>query len=342
MTDRDALALARHARVQAAMARRGVGAVLLATPHLAAFASGARRVQVAGSGGALPSVVIVAGAPSAVVFTADPDGAPSWMPRAAVEPLVWDRERALCRLAGLVGPAPGTVACDVFSPALREAIGRPLVDARPLLAEAAAPRTADEIAAVQSALRAARSALRAACRAAASVPALVAGFAAGMRRAGAGFPLGEGLVWRTGPRFVRLPATAALAAGEVVALELGLYLGGHAGVAGDTVVVGGGNLAAPRRAWFAALCAVAKRCRPGATAADLRAAAISAGARQEGLLAHGLGVGIEPPFVDLAGEDAEPLRPGTVLVLAPVVDRFRATRALIVTAGSPRWLEGAP
>ena len=327
------------------MARRGVGALLLATPHLAAFASGARRVQVAGSGSALPSVVIVTGAPSAVVFTADPDGAPSWMARAAVEPLAWDRERALRRLAELVAPAPGKVACDVFSPALRQAIGRPLVDAAPLVAEAAAPRTADEIAAVQTALRAARAGLRAAVRAAApgaAVSALVAGFAASMSRSGAGFPLGEGLVWRTGPRFVRLPATAALAAGDVVALELGLYHGGHAGVAADTVAVGGGDLTAARRAWFAALCALAKRCRPGATAADLRAAAIGAGARQEGLLAHGLGVGIEPPFVDLEGEDAEPVRPGMVLVLAPVVDGFRATRALVVTGGSPRWLEGAP
>ena len=335
----------RYARVQAAMARRGVGALLLATPHLAAFASGARRVQVAGGGGALPSVVIVAGAPSAVVFTADPDGAPSWMPRAAVEPLVWDREQALRRLVELVEPARGTVACDVFSPALCRAIGRPLIDAMPLLAEAAAARTAGEVEAVQTALRAARSALRAACRAAAPgvpVAALVAGFAAGMAASGAGFPLGEGLVWRTGPRFVRLPAATALAAGEVIALELGLYLRGYAGLAGDTVAVGGGDLTAARRAWFAALCAVAKRCRAGATAADLRAAAIALGARQQELLAHGLGIGIEPPFIDLESEDAEPLRAGTVLVLAPVVGGFRATRALVVTEGSPRWLEEAP
>src|SRR5205823_3500691 len=194
----------------------------------------------------------------------------------AVEPLVWDREQALRRLVELVEPARGTVACDVFSPALCRAIGRPLIDAMPLLAEAAAARTAGEVEAVQTALRAARSALRA------------------------------------------------------------------AGRAGDTVAVGGGDLTAARRAWFAALCAVAKRCRAGATAADLRAAAIALGARQQELLAHGLGIGIEPPFVDLESEDAEPLRAGTVLVLAPVVGGFRATRALVVTEGSPRWLEEAP
>ena len=55
---------------------------------------------------------------------------------------------------------------------------------------------------------------------------------------------------------------------------------------------------------------------------------------------------IEPPPLLRAAlgaiQDAEPLRPGTVLVLAPVVGGFRATRALVVTDGSPRWLEEAP
>src|SRR5213593_661733 len=141
-----AAARARYARVQAAMARHGVGALLLATPHLAAFASGARRVQVAGSGGALPWVVIPADAPAATVFTTDPDGAPSWMPRACVEPIYWDRERQLTRIAALLAGTHGAVACDAWSPALRSLTGaRPLVDAAPILAEAVAPRTEGEI-----------------------------------------------------------------------------------------------------------------------------------------------------------------------------------------------------
>ena len=295
-----------------------------------------------GRGRVVEWVVIVAGAPSAVVFTADPDGAPSWMPRAAIEPLLWDRGRALRRLAELVAPARGAIACDTFSPLLRDAIGRPLIDAAPLLAEAMVPKTADEVAAVKTTLRAARSALRGAVRAAGPgepVAALIAAFA---ESSGGCFPLGEGFVWRIGSPFVRLAATDVLGAGDVVALELGLSHAAYAGVAGDTVAVGGGDLTAARRAWFAVLCAIAKRCRRGATAADLARAATAAGARREGLLAHGLGVGVEPPFIDLDGGDAEPLRPGTVLVLTPVVAGFRATRALLVTEGSPRWLEGAP
>src|SRR5262245_57657157 len=91
-------ARARHGRVLAAMERHGVGALLIGTPHLGAFAAGARRVRVAGSGGTVPWVAIVAGAPAPTVFTPDPDGAPGWTPRESVEPLRWDRAAQLARL----------------------------------------------------------------------------------------------------------------------------------------------------------------------------------------------------------------------------------------------------
>ncbi len=344
--DPAALTRERYARVQAAMARHEVGALLLATPHLAAFASGARRVQVGGSGGTTPWVAIAAGAPGPLVFTTDPDGAPPWLPRGSVLPLAWERGRQLARIAELIATTRGAVACDVFSPALRDlarGLGRPLVDAAPLLAEAVAPRTEREVTMIAGALAAARAGLRAALAAlapAATPAALIAHFARSMSAVGGGFPLSEGLCWRGGER---LGATEPFRDGDVIALELGLHAGGHVGVAGDTAACGGGrDLSSERRAWFAALCAVAKRCRAGGTPAELCAAARAAGATQERLLAHGLGVGIETPFVDLDDERAEPLHAGTVLVLAPVVDGFRATRALLVTDASPRWLEAAP
>jgi Xaa-Pro aminopeptidase len=341
-------ARARHARVQAAMARRGVGAILLATPHLATFASGARRVQVAGSGGTLPWVVVRAGAPAATIFTTDPDGAPPWMPREMVEPLRWSRDRQLVRIAELVAGTAGTIAADVFSPALERLVaeaGRALVDAGPLLADAVAPRTEVEVALVARALAASRAALRAAMAAVApgvSVGAVLGRFADAMAGEGAGFPLTEGIVWRMGEEPRRLVPDARVEAGDVLALEVGLYVGGHAGVAGDGVAADRGALASERRALAEALCAVAKRCRAGATTAELRAAAAAAGATAIDVLAHGLGVGVEPPIVRVDDDDATPLAAGTILVLAPVVGRFRRTRALLVTEGAARWLEAAP
>ncbi len=329
------------------MARHGIGALLVATPHLGAFASGARRVQVAGSGGTLPWVVVPAGALSATVFTPDPDGAPPWMPPTAVEPLCWDRERQLARIRAVVEPTRGMLACDVLTPELRalaSALGRPLVDAVALLAEAAAPRTTGEITAIVQALTAARAAVRAATRNAhrTTVAALAAGTAATMSGAGSGFPLAEILVWRVGPTFTRLPSDAVVDDGDVMAFQVGLYLGGHAGVAGDTVGAGGDRLGSRRRVWSTALCAIAGSCRAGASTTAVRDTARNAGAGQVGLLAHGLGVGVEPPSIDLEAGDAAPLAAGTVLVLAPVVDGFRATRTLLVTDGAPRWLEPAP
>jgi len=346
--DPAALARERYGRVQAAMARRQVGALLLATPHLALFASGARRVQVAGSGGAVPTAVVTAGAPAAVVFTPDPDGAPPWMPRTAIEPLRWDRERQLARITELVAATRGAVACDVLAPSLRtflDRLGREIVDAAPLLAEAAAPRTPGEIAAITAALAAARTGLDAAAAAVRTgvTPArLVAAFAETMTATGSGFPLGEGRVWRAGPGFTRVARGETCAPGDLLALEFGTYLDGHAGVAGVSVVCDGSLDPARRRRWFTALCAIARQCRAGRSTAAVRDAARAAGATQLGLLAHGLGVGIEPPLVDLQMDDDRSLHAGSVLVLAPVVEGVRATRALVVRDGAARWLEPAP
>jgi Xaa-Pro aminopeptidase len=336
------LARERYMRVQAAMARHGVGAVCLATPHLAAFASGARRVQVAGSGGSMPWVVVVAGAPSAVAFTTDPDGVPSWTPRTAIEPLRWNRERQIERIAALVAPTTGAVACDVFSPALVAALGgRTLVDAAPVMAAAVAPRTTGELSAIRRALGAARAGLRAAAQAVTpdETPLTAhARFYETMSANGSGFPLAEGTLRRGGRP---LAADEPFGTGPVT-LEFGLYVDGHAGVAGDTVASGDADLTERRRAWSEALCALAKRCRAGVSTLELRDEAACIGATQDGLLAHGLGVGIEPPHVDLGDERGARLEAGTVLVLAPVVDGFRATRAVLVTERSPRWLEPAP
>src|SRR5437899_2364343 len=135
--DAAALARERYGRVQAAMARQNVGTLLLATPHLALFASGARRVQVAGSGGAVPTAAH-----------------------------------------------------------------------------------------------------------------LVAAFGENMAAARCGFPLAEGLVWRASSRFTRLAPGEPFSPGELLALEFGVYLDGHAGVAGGSVVCDGSPPSALRRRWF--------------------------------------------------------------------------------------------
>lgn len=342
MTEVDAAA-ARYARVQAVMARHGVGALCVATPHLATFAAGARRVQVAGSGGTTPWVVVLAGAPAAFVFTTDPDGTPAWMPRAHVEPLRWDRVRQLARIADLVAGTSGTVACDVVAPALRDVLqGRELVDAAPVIAEATAPRTAGEIAAIGRALAAARAALGAATGVlapGATSSTVLAALSRAMSPAGARFPLFEAIVRRDG---VRLGSQDSFRDGDVIGVDVGLVLDGHAGVVADTVGCGRADVTAARRSWFRALCAIAKRCRAGTSLAALRDAAVDARATSDdGLLAHGLGVGIEDPLVDGDGGD-QTLRAGTVLVLAPRLGVFRASRALVVTDGAPRWLEPAP
>ena len=344
------LAAARYARLQATMVRHRVGCVLLATPHLATAASGARRVQVGGSGGTMPWVVVARGAPAATVFTTDPDGVPAWMPRTHVRPLCWDRARQMEEIAALVGETRGAIACDVSSPTIAPLLaGRPVVDAVPLLAEAFANRSPSEVSATMRALTAARHAVRAArevARGAARPLDLLVACVRTMSARRAGFPVGEMLCWRAVAGLARLAPDAALVADDVLALEWGAYVAGYAGVAGDTFAVDGAPLTELRRRWDLALGLVAKQCRAGSSAAALCAAAHDAGATQAGFLASGLGIGLEPPYVDLEVTAAEPIRAGSVLVLAPVVTldgkSFRATRALLVTDDAHRWLEEAP
>src|SRR5205823_8711305 len=113
-----------------------------------------------------------------------------------------------------------------------------------------------------------------------------------------GFPLHEGRVRRAGrdvrpdERFVR---------GDVVQLEFGVWLREHAAIAAGTVGCDV-DLSASRRQWDEALCALAAACRDGASTRALRETAERVGADAHGLLVHGLGVGIEPPLVDLDGD----------------------------------------
>src|SRR5439155_1207426 len=151
--DAAALARERYGRVQAAMARQNVGTLLLATPHLALFASGA-------------------------------------------------------------------------------------------------PRPAGEVAAIAAALAVARAGLAAAAAAVrpGATPAhLVAAFGESMAAARCGFPLAEGLVWRASSRFTRLAPGEPFSPGELLALEFGVYLDGHAGVAGGSVVCDGSPPSTLRR-----------------------------------------------------------------------------------------------
>lgn len=161
--DFDRLARERFERVQAAMAALGVDLLLLARFASAAAVSGARRVQVAGSGGLVPWVMVRAGDERPIVYTTDPDGVPPWL-EGRSRPLRWDAAKLVAEVGALAGPRCRRLAIDAFSPRLRAMLAEALpgvdwLDAEEVLRAAAFGETASERACRDHAAAIAASAL---------------------------------------------------------------------------------------------------------------------------------------------------------------------------------------
>ena len=129
------------------------------------------------------------------------------------------------------------------------------------------------------------------------------------------------------PPLRREVTAAPLTAGDLVAASGSVLYGGYEGTATRTWPCpgsGGGvpdrSHAALHRRWRTALDAMVARCTPGTAPSTLRDAWLETGeALPPVLLAHGVGIGVEPPVVGGAlgpdASDADPLRAGTTLVV---------------------------
>ncbi len=319
-------------RLQAAMSAAGVDAVLLSRWTHGFAVSGARRVQVGGSGGGVPWVVVTCGAPAPHVFTPDPDGVPDWIPAQHRHPLCWNPEAlvgAVAEICAASGPGAGRplrLAYDVLSVGMLERLARQLPvarfeDVQPLLADVRRGKSDAERVALRDAhdkaaraAAAAGAALRPGCGAAD----VHAAAYAQMALDGIGFPLAEVELWALGSA---TPTTAPRPAepftiGARLAVDVVVSDGGVCGRAHRTFVCGRSPTAEEEelgRAWRASVGAIARALRPGCTAERLRevvwgVAPAGGDAAVVELLVHGLGIGIEPPFLRLArpgGRQAE-------------------------------------
>jgi Xaa-Pro aminopeptidase len=348
------LAAARFARLADAMAARGVDAVLLSRWNHGVLVSGARRIQVGGSGAGAPWVVVARGARAPHVFTTDPDGRPVWVPASHVHPLPWDPAGLVARIAAIVaggddarggGFGTGRIAYDVLSVSMLERLrrafpGARFEDAAPLLAAARRPKCAAEIE------RLARVASKAARAVAAAGRVLDPGVSSGDVAAAAyavmgaeavGYPLAEVDVSRLGAGGVLQSLVRRVEpcgpAGARIVVDVVVSEDGFAGRCVRTFVCGMPTRGSPsdlESRWRAAVGSLVRAARPDAPAADLQQAARGLPRPPRGPLAHGLGIGIEPPWV-LADETPKrnadtgaDLAIGDVLALLPCVGDDRA------------------
>jgi Xaa-Pro aminopeptidase len=153
------------------------------------------------------------------------------------------------------------------------------------------------------------------------------------------------------PPLRRRPSDRPLAAGDLVACSLGVLYAGYEGVATKTQLCLGptGSLSPGQRSlharWRAAQDALVARCRPGLTPSELRKAWLDTGEPLPSLLlAHGVGMGVEPPIIAGASGpeslDDEPLHEGMVVAVQSYlwergVGGILGGETLLVTPGAP-------
>lgn len=359
VVDRGRMRRETGARLRAAMADRGVDALVLLGNDAVTYATGTSwRLGDAGlSHVERPVAVVLADDPWPHVFPPFRDGCDSELPADHVHgPLYLEFDEGVDHfareLAGLV-PRTAVVAIDECTGAMRRAQqqlfpGRRPVDAAQLVSAAKLIKTADELSYIRAACRITERAMAGVHEALAPgvrQMELSAHFLRAAFESGADASMVEPIwqvmpdsrssgVWTThGDLALPLLATGReLTAGDVLWTDVSISHGGYCSAFGRTWIVGAAPTSrqqAQFRRWREILSAMLERTRAGATAGDLARAATAANGRQRpwlphGYLGHGLGVDpVETPVIgtDLGAEFDEnfAFEPGMVLVLEPMV-----------------------
>lgn len=294
--------LERRERVLAGMREDRVDALLLGRPANLRYATGFTPLWLAGARPFAPVGVVLADGQVHLVGASD-DGVPPEVDDDRLIPPSWNPATLVQRVAAVVG-TPATVGVDGMTPMFERLLtaalpGAEVVDATALLWRARATKTDDEVARLRRACEIAAEALAAVTGALAEGVRerdLLATFVGAMASSGTTLPAFDGTfcVWEPGRPLRRLVSDRAVAAGDGVALDVGVLVDGYEGGLGRTWLPTGSEPTADQRAAFrrarVGLDALLEACRPGVTLAELASVAPDAGFP----VAYGIGLGVEP------------------------------------------------
>jgi Xaa-Pro dipeptidase len=358
----------RRTRLLAAMADAHLDVLLLGREPNARYVSGARRLWTSGTRPFGPGCVVVAETGGVHLLTTWEDGLPPEVPFDACYGLSWDGARLVRAVAGLPGVGEARrVGVDGWGPGTERLVGAvapraTVVDATTLLQAVRARKTIDELACLRSAVAAAESAAMAA--ATSLEPGATGRSVAGrfVRRLGA-----LGLTVADGPATVGVggpagppgpgPDAGVLPDGALVAVAGTASLDGYRGDAAWTWRhrAGGDPEDPPPRLldrWHRLRDALVAAVVPGVPADALLGVWEEVGEPVPPMvLAHGVGLGMEPPVLcpGLTGAPDTGLAEGSVVALwgylADDTGGLLATVVVEVAAGGARplsRLDGLP
>jgi Xaa-Pro dipeptidase len=312
----------RRAKVLSGMDSHGLDALMLGGVGDVRYVSGARQLGRSGVLPFAPVAVVVKKTQRVHLLSTWDEGVPPEIGYDDLYRLSWNPANLAADLAKIPGLREARrVGTDGLTPTFAELTSllvtpAELVDAAPVMAGARRTKTPDEITCldVASAIaEAALSALEDALAPGITERELLGIYDERIASLGAPMPPSESVCFATpgrGPvRFRHLASDRPIGDGELVVLAPGaLYAGYESGLARTRVA---GHAGPQGTADLAARCArgmdaLIAACRPGNTGADLYRAWENAGNPESVVpLAHGLGLGAEPPLIGLGrGGDA--------------------------------------
>ena len=351
----------RRRRLFAAMAAHDLDVLVVGRAADINFATGAHQLWTSGTRPFGPACVAVAATGRTHLLSVSDAGVPGEVSHDDLYGLSWNPANLAASLAAIPGLREarrmGTGSSSPGLPRLLQAIApdAEIVDGTGAIWAARSVKSEPELACVRAAIEIADAGLDAmvdALQPGVSERDLLAVHLERIAQLGAPTPPTEAVAMATpmsGPVVRRRTATdAPIAEGQLVVLDAGGFSEGYEGGVGRTWIAGDvapteAQRSLARRA-RAALGTVIAACRAGATGADLWQAWTSTGEPSPTVpLAHGIGLGAEPPVVaDGIGADAV-LAAGTVLAVTSWVTEegvggFLERDLVLITDGEPEVL----
>src|SRR5271156_5032103 len=327
------LRFGRRQRALAQMEAHDIDVLVLGRQANVRYVTGAPQLWIGGAPPFGPGCVVLRGPGEIFLMSTDDGGIPEEIGRDRLYGLAWNPMTLIEVLKNIDGSSSARrVGTDAMTPTFAKLLpmafpNAEFVDGELPMRTARRVKTADEVAAMSTAVRVAEAGI------AAAVAELRPGVTgqtlggAGLGAVGAGgvsTPATQDAAWVTSREhpWRRAQGDGEVRSGDLIAFGAGALADGYVAEVGRTWPVGDaanevtGKLYQRSNELWARLIAA---CRPGARAADLLVAYDEAGEPAPPMaVAHGLGLGFDPPAISPqlpATAEAERLDPGVVLAL---------------------------
>jgi Xaa-Pro aminopeptidase len=332
LPDEAPLRLARRARAFAAMEAHNIDVLFLGREGNARYVSGAPRLWTAGSRAFGPGCVVVRSTGAIHLLSTWDEGMPDDIPHENLFGITWNPGNLIAWLKGIDGMAEAKrIGTDSSTPRFARWLPKvfesaEFVDAEPVLDEARAIKTPEEVGAIRASLEITEAALAAAVDAlgpGVSERHLAAVFMEAMAARGVTTPATQRVASvQPGGAHAGRASGDPIAADDLVTFDVGVVAGGYVSEVGRTWPASPGGWRAARvayeqadRLWTRLL----ESCQPGASCQGFLKAYESEGHDLPVTpVAYGLGLGFDVPVVSAQlprTAAREHLAPGMVLAL---------------------------